>query len=639
MKVKRYEKNPILIPNIDNCWESHSTFNGCPVKMDSEIYLVYRSMSCNDYHRIAERKMNLSTIGIAKSTDGINFKERKPFIFPEEPWEKYGCEDPRVTKIDDTYYIFYTALSDYPFTANGIKVAVATSKDLKKIDEKKLVTPFNAKAMALFPEKINNKLVTIFTYRSDTPSPKICFAEFDNPKDMWSRECWEKWYNNQDKFVLEIPKRPQDHLEIGSSPIKTSKGWLLFYSYIYDFFTTSDMNRWVFSIDAVLLDLKDPKKIIGKTKGPILTPEEYYERYGMVNNIVFPSGALVNNKEVYLYYGAADTTCCLAKIDVDCLLDHMLPNKYDSISFKRYDKNPIIEPIKEHKWEQRSTFNPGAIYLNNKIHIIYRAVSDENISVLGYATTNDGFNIDYRSKIPIYVPRKDFERSGCEDPRLTKIDDYIYMLYTAYDVRATPRVALTKIKEKDFINNIWNWSEPILISPPGVMDKDACIFPEKINNKYYILHRMGNEIDFSVRADLEFKEKDNKKYLEENNWVSPRKGWWDYRKVGAASPPIKTKEGWLLFYHGIAMDHSYTVGVLLLDLKDPKKILARSDNPLFKPETDYEKSGDVPNVVFPCGTIVKDGIIFMYYGGGDKVTGVATMKLETILKKLKYSKC
>jgi beta-1,2-mannobiose phosphorylase / 1,2-beta-oligomannan phosphorylase len=639
MIITRYDKNPILIPKTDSCWEAYATFNGCPIKKDKEIYLIYRAMSCNEYHRFSEKKINLSSIGIAKSFDGINFKERKLFIYPQESWEKFGCEDPRVTKIDGLYYIFYTALSQFPFNANGIKVAVAISKDLKTIEKKELVTPFNAKAMTLFPEKINKKIVSVFTYKPDTPNPKICFAIFDKKEDIYSRDFWEKWYNKQEEFILDIPKRPQDHIEIGSPPIKTEHGWILFYSYIYDFFTTGDSSRWVFSIDAVLLDLKDPKKRISKTKGPILTPEEYYEKYGLLNNIVFPSGAIIKDDKIYVYYGASDTTCCLAFIDLKSFLDHILPNKLEGISFKRFDKNPILEPIKEHKWENRSTFNPAAIYLGGKVHIIYRAVSDENISVLGYATSKNGYNIDYRSQIPIYVPRRDFEKSGCEDPRLTKIDGYIYMLYTAYDVNATPRVALTKIKEKDFLKNKWNWSEPILISPPGFSDKDACIFPEKIKGKYYILHRMGNEIDLSVRDDLDFKEKNAYKYLEENNWVKPRKGWWDYRKVGCASPPIKTKKGWILLYHGIAMDHSYTLGALLLDLKNPYKIIARTDEPIFKPEADYEKVGDVPNVVFPCGSIVKDGLIFIYYGGGDKVTGVATLKLKILLDKLKLCRC
>jgi beta-1,2-mannobiose phosphorylase / 1,2-beta-oligomannan phosphorylase len=634
MSAKRYDKNPIIKPNKNTCWESHSTFNGCAIKKGFETYILYRAMSCNDFHPINEQKMEMSCIGISKSKDGINFKQRKIFIYPDEAFDKFGCEDPRVTKLGDKYYTFYTALSEYPFRASGIKVAVAISKDLEKIEERHLVTPFNAKAMTMFPEKIDNKIWCMFTYHSDSPPAQICFAIFDKEEDMWSRDFWQKWYNNHDSFVLPLQRRTKDQVEIGAPPIKTKHGWLLFYSYIYDYFSSNK----VFSIEAVLLDLKDPRKIIAKTKGPILTTEEYYEKYGMVNDIVFPSGAVVNGNEIFLYYGAADTTCCLAFVDMKCLLEQMLPNKLNSLSFKRYDKNPILSPIKANKWEARSTFNPAAIYLDNKVHILYRAVSSDNISTIGYATTKDGFKIDYRATEPIYKPREEFESSGCEDPRLTQIGDSVYMLYTAYDVRTAPRVALTKISVKDFIANNWsNWSKPILISPPGMSDKDACLFPEKINGKYYIFHRLENEIDLCAIDDLEFKGKN--KYLEENNWLKPRKGWWDYRKVGAATPPIKTKEGWILLYHGIAEDHSYSVGAALLDLNDPTIVLARTGEPIFKPETNYEKSGDVPNVVFPCGAIVKDKKIFLYYGGGDLVTGVATLEVDQLLEKLKYCRC
>ncbi len=633
MLIKRYEKNPILKPNKNTCWEAFSTFNGCGIKKGYNTYLLYRAMSCKDFHPVNETKMEMSCIGVAKSIDGLNFVNRKIFIYPQESYDMFGCEDPRVTMLSGKYYIFYTALSEYPFKASGIKVAVAISKDLEKIEERHQVTPFNAKAMTMFPEKIKDKIWCLFTYHSDSPPAQICFAVFDKEEDMWSRDYWQKWYNNHEKYVLPLKRREKDHVEIGAPPIKTKYGWLVFYSYIYDYFSADKL----FSIEAVLLDLKDPTKIIARTKGPLLTPEEYYERYGMVQDIVFPSGAVRNREQIYLYYGAADTTCCLAFVDTNNLLTQMLPNELDNLSFVRSDKNPILKPIKQNKWEARSTFNPAAIYLDNKVHIVYRAVSENNISTLGYAVSKDGINIDYKAKEPIYKPREDFESSGCEDPRLTQIGNYIYMLYTAYNVTAVPRVALTKITVKDFLENNWNWSKPILISPPGISDKDACLFPEKINKKYYIVHRIESEIDMCTLDDLEFKGKN--RYLEENNWMGPRKGWWDYRKVGAGPPPIKTKDGWILLYHGIAEDHSYSIGAVLLDLKNPLKILARTNEPIFKPEADYEKTGDVPNVVFPCGAVVKDNMIYLYYGGGDKVTGVATMEINLLLKKLKLCRC
>ena len=115
---------------------------------------------------------------------------------------------------------------------------------------------------------------------------------------------------------------------------------------------------------------------------------------------------------------------------------------------------------------------------------------------------------------------------------------------------------------------------------------------------------------------------------------------WDSRKVGVGAPPIKTKAGWVLFYHGISdEDGVYRVGAILLDIKDPTKIIARSDRPIFEPETDYEKKGQISNVVFPCGAVLIDETFYVYYGGGDGVVGVATIKSMKLIKNLLECKC
>ena len=639
MFVERSDKNPILKPNRNQSWEAEAVFNGCPVKKGNIIYLIYRALSLPRYHRVAEIKLMVSDIGIAESKDGIEFHDRKRFIISEEPWERFGCEDPRVTKFGDKYYIFYTALSAWPPKTEGIKVGLAISKDLKTIEEKHLITPFNAKAMALFPEKIGGKMWAVLTVNTDKPPAKICLASFEKESDLWSEKHWQKWYKNFEKYSLPLQRRPQDHIEVGAPPIKTKYGWILLYSYIRNYFS----GERLFTVEAVLLDLKNPLKIIGRTKAPLLTPEEYYERIGLVPNVVFPSGAILENNFIYLYYGAADTTCCLAFIDSTALFEKLLETK-KTITLSRAKENPIITPIKERSWESKATFNPAAIFLDGQVHIVYRAQSQDNTSVFGYATSKDGIHIDYRHQEPVYVPRESFEQklvpggnSGCEDPRLTKIGNKIYMLYTAFDGKNPPRVALTWIKEKDFLRRVWNWSKPILISPPDLDDKDACVFPEKIKGKYFIIHRSGNNIDSAFSSTLNF---DGKTWIGEYNWIFPRAGMWDSKKIGIAAPPIKTKEGWILFYHGISEeDNFYRVGALLLDLKDPTKIIARSDEPLLEPEMQYEKEGQVPNVVFPCGTVLIGDTIFVYYGGGDQVVGVATVSMTNLLAYLKSCKC
>jgi predicted GH43/DUF377 family glycosyl hydrolase len=109
---------------------------------------------------------------------------------------------------------------------------------------------------------------------------------------------------------------------------------------------------------------------------------------------------------------------------------------------------------------------------------------------------------------------------------------------------------------------------------------------------------------------------------------------WDGGKVGIAAPPIKTAQGWLLLYHGVSWSTTYRVGAVLLDLDDPTIVRARTAIPLFEPEEEYERKGYIPNVVFPCGAVVRGGTLYMYYGGADSVVGVATIKMATLLKML-----
>ena len=639
MLIERYDKNPILAPKSVHSWEAEAVFNGCPVKRGNKTYLIYRAVSLPHYHSVAGTKLMVSDIGIAESKDGIDFHNRKRLITPEEPWERFGIEDPRVTKLGNKYYIFYTALSEYPFRAEGIRVGVAISKDLKTIKEKHLVTPFNAKGMALFPEKINGKIWGLLSVNTDKPPTKMCLVSFDKESDIWSEKKWQNWYNNFEKYSLPLQRRPEDHIEVGAPPLKTKDGWLIFYSYIQNYFSP----KKIFSVEAVLLDLKNPLKIIAKTKAPLLVPEEYYERIGLVPEIVFPTGAILQKNKIKLYYGAADTTVCLATIDLPSLLKKLL-KKGEPIKLARAKENPIIAPVREHSWEYRATFNPAAIYLGGKVHLLYRAMSEDNTSVLGYATSADGTHIDFRSKDPVYIPREPFEQklhpggnSGCEDPRLTKIDGRIYMCYTAFDGENPPRVALTWITEDDFFNQKWSWAKPVLISPPGLDNKDTCIFPKKIRDKYFIIHRSGDDIDSAFSPTLDF---DGKTWIEEYRWILPRKGMWDSKKVGLAAPPIKTRKGWILFYHGVSEeDRFYRVGAVLLDLADPTKVIARTDEPIFEPEAPYEKVGQIANVVFPCGTVVIEENIFMYYGGADQVVGVATIKIEKLLETLESCKC
>jgi predicted GH43/DUF377 family glycosyl hydrolase len=637
IKITRSPLNPILKPDRSRAWEGEAVFNGCPAKRGDKTILLYRALSFPHYHTEANVTLRVSDIGRAESSDGSHFKNREKFIVPQEPWERFGCEDPRVTKIGGRYYIFYTALSEYPFTANGIRVGLAISKDLKTVEEKHLVTPFNAKAMALFPERIRGSYYAILAAHTDTPPSFIALAKLDGLSDLWSEKYWHDWEKNLEKNSLPLLRQERDQVEVGAPPIKTPDGWLLIFSYIKGYRSA----RPLFTFEAVLLDIKNPYRIIARTGLPIMVPDEVYERYGMIPGVIFPSGVIQNGNSLSIYYGAADTTCCLATVPLKELLTFVKQSAENKraqavASFKRSNNNPIITPDPNKNWKAKAVFNPAAVRLNGHVHMVFRAMDNDNTSVFGYASSRDGLHFTEDPE-PIYAPRESFEmklvphgNSGCEDPRLTVIGKNLYMCYTAFDGVNAPRVALTSIPVQKFLKKQWVWELPVLISPPRLDDKDACVFPEKVRGKYMIFHRLGEDIDIAFTTSLKF---DGSKWLEEEQWLAKRQGFWDSQKIGIAAPPLKTRKGWILFYHGVSeMTATYRVGAVLLDRKDPTKILARSGYPLLEPEMPYEKEGIVPNVVFPCGAVLIGEKIYLYYGGGDKVIGVATIDLETLFK-------
>ncbi len=629
--VKRSESNPVLSPVSDNSFEDYAVFNGNPIKVGSSICMLYRAQ--NHPEKFENESFSLSTVCKAVSKDGVNFKDREVLIYPENAWERYGCEDPRVTKIDGKYFIFYTALSAYPLNlASGIKVALAISKDLKSINERHLITPFNAKAMTLFPEKINGKYVALLTVNPDLLPTHISMAEFKKIEDMWSEEYWKKWYKELDSHIF-IHGDNIDRIEIGSCPLKTKDGWLLVCCRIQNH---ASPNR-VFAIEAMLLDLENPKRIIGKTRGALLVPEESYEKNGIIKDVIFPSGALIEGNKLNIYYGATDTTIAIASVDLESLLESM-KFPYVEVGFKRLTSGALLRPRKDKSWESKAIFNPAAIDIEGTAYIVYRAMSEDNTSVLGLALSNNCTDITYLSDEPIYTPKESFERkgvpngnSGCEDPRLTRIGDIIYMYYVAYNGITPPAVAMTSIAVNDFKKKKWSWSRPVLVTADGVDDKDACLHPEKVNGKYFLFHRVGGRICGDFGSSPAFPERNNFKNIP---ILGPRPGMWDSVKVGISVPPIKTKKGWILLYHGVSQRSRYRVGAVLLDLKDPTKVLARSTDALFEPQEAYETEGQVNYVVFPCGAVVRDGIIYMYYGGGDSVIDVAFVSINDLLESL-----
>jgi predicted GH43/DUF377 family glycosyl hydrolase len=321
VSLRRYPQNPLLSPDPKHHWEQTAVFNGCPVTGDDGSHMLYRAISTPV--KIGRHTLELSSIGHAISFDRITFLNRRQLIKPQYEWEQFGCEDPRVTRIGSDYYIFYTAVSTWPPSPAGIAAAYAKTNDFRTISEKHLITPFNAKAMTLFPEKIQNKYAVLLTANSDLPPSTIGIAYLDSLDDLTDIRFWEQWYNTLPHHAIPLLRSHHDHVEIGAPPLKTKEGWLLIYSYIKNYLSAYKF----FGIEAVLLDIKNPQIILGRTAHPILYPETEYERVGLIPDIVFPSGALIHNDNLGVYYGAADMRVCLATCNLDELLRDIVKRK------------------------------------------------------------------------------------------------------------------------------------------------------------------------------------------------------------------------------------------------------------------------------------------------------------------------
>jgi predicted GH43/DUF377 family glycosyl hydrolase len=311
----------------------------------------------------------------------------------------------------------------------------------------------------------------------------------------------------------------------------------------------------------------------------------------------------------------------------------------NTIKATRIPTYPIIQPrtSDQHWWERNGTFNPGVTEYQGKVVLLYRAYDDFRISRLGYAESEDGINFTLRDNPAIDTnPNDPFERLGIEDPRITKLDDTYYILHTSAsyheighipDVRGSfgyiPwRVRVGMRTTKDFIS-FQNYG----VILPDIKAKNAFLLPEKVNGEFAVFYREHTETGETLKVSYstDFKSWHN---TTEITWTKAET--WEGFKFGAGSQPIKTEKGWLMVYHAVSNDHVYRLGLMLLDLKDPSKIIWHQ-GPILEPETDYEKMGFVNNVVYTCGVVQRDNELWIYYGAGDRVIGRATLSLDNII--------
>lgn len=302
---------------------------------------------------------------------------------------------------------------------------------------------------------------------------------------------------------------------------------------------------------------------------------------------------------------------------------------------------PLLEPVANHSWESRYVLNAAAVRVDGSVHILYRAFGDDEVSRIGMAWSKDGIHIDGRLDKPIFEPGHPTETSGVEDPRVVIMDGRLIMLYTAWD-RQVAQIAMASIQVEDFLARRFDRWERHGLGFPGLANKDAVLYPEKINGRYVLYHRIDPNMWITYMDDLACPWPRTGQQI----IAGPRSGMmWDGVKIGAGGQPIKTTHGWLNIYHGVDYERSYRLGVLFMPLDDPAKVIYRSPNPVLEPETDYElgdaggRDAWVPHVVFTCGAVPAEDVeivgpddeILVYYGAADTVIGVARETLRGLV--------
>jgi predicted GH43/DUF377 family glycosyl hydrolase len=295
--------------------------------------------------------------------------------------------------------------------------------------------------------------------------------------------------------------------------------------------------------------------------------------------------------------------------------------------FRRHPANPVLT-ASDIPAPVASAFNAGAALVDDAVLLLVRAEDHRGISSLWVARSADGIGDWQVDSRPLLTPEDPYEAWGCEDARLTFVPELGEWLiaYTAYSP-VGPGVALARTRDFRSVERLG-----LVLSPEN---KDAALFPRRFGEEWLLLHRpvAGNTGHMWLASSPDLVHWGRSRVL-----IRARgEVWWDGTRIGGGAQPIETDAGWLLLYHGVKSMVSgpvYRVGLLLLDRDEPSNVLARSEDWVFGPDAPYERLGDVPNVVFPCGAVLRGDEVWMYYGAADSSVGLATAPLRDLLSHL-----
>jgi beta-1,2-mannobiose phosphorylase / 1,2-beta-oligomannan phosphorylase len=337
------------------------------------------------------------------------------------------------------------------------------------------------------------------------------------------------------------------------------------------------------------------------------------------------------------------------------------------ILLERYSGNPILSPHPDHPWEDLAVFNPAAWQdaASGEVRMLYRAAESgpEYKCWFGLARSRDGYHFERVSTEPALSPSiEGFDGATIQDPRVIQMGDWFYVTYACrhfpFGQFWTPEVR-TRFVNPDcppefprylrtnatlsglaLTRDFRRWIRAGWLTDPLLDDRDVILFPEKIGGKFWMIHRplewVGREFG-TEQACAWIKSAQDLLGMPAapSRLLLRNQHGWESLKLGVNTPPIRTPEGWFTLYHAVGADKHYRLGAVLLDLEDPSIVRYRTRDWLMQPEADYELNGFYPGVCFPCGTVVLDGRLHVYYGGADKFCALATCDFGALLEYLR----
>ena len=332
----------------------------------------------------------------------------------------------------------------------------------------------------------------------------------------------------------------------------------------------------------------------------------------------------------------------------------------------RFAGNPILSPNPAQPWEDLAVFNPAAWYdaARKEFWLLYRTAEShpEYKCYFGLARSLDGFHFERVSEQPVLGPSiEGFDGATIQDPRVTRMGEWFYVTYAARhfpfgqfwnsqirqrDVKPDVPVEFPHYLRSNatltglaMTKDFKAWIRAGWLTDPLLDDRDVILFPEKINGRFAMLRRplewIGPQYGvehaspwISFHEDLMGLSHAPAKLVTRNKYS------WEALKSGFNTPPIRTPHGWFTIYHAVGADKFYRLGAVLLDLEDPSIVRHRTPEPIMVPEADYEIEGFYRGCCFPCGTVVVDGTLYVYYGAADKFCAVATCDFGQMIQHL-----